>query len=192
MYKTGSGWVVYKDVPPSRGVLMAAGAPGRVWIRGYQIGVFEKGGRWRYFVNDRSSDVFAVIRGLYYEDGGVLWMGSHRLGRWRLPGQTTSVKEKMGQGQSYRLHPLESYPNPFNARTTIGFEIERSQPLSLRIHNTMGQRVTTLAQGVYPEGMFAVLWDGRDARGREVASGVYLCQLRLAGQAQAHSLTLVR
>ncbi len=190
MYKTGSGWVERKNGP--WGILMAAEAADRVWLIGYdQIGVFEKGGRWRYFLND-GSDVFYLIRGLYYEDGGVLWMGSRRLGRWRLPGQTTSVKEKMDQGQSYRLHPLESYPNPFNARTTIGFEIERSQPLSLRIHNTMGQRVTTLAEGVYPEGVFAVSWDGRDARGREVASGVYLCQLRLAGQVQAHSLTLVR
>ena len=190
MYKTGSGWVERKNGP--WGILMAAEAADRVWLFGYdQIGVFEKGGRWRYFLND-GSDVFYLIRGLYYEDGGVLWMGSRRLGRWRLPGQATSVKEKMGQGQSYRPHPLESYPNPFNARTTIGFEIERSQPLSLRIHNTTGQLVTTLAQGVYPEGVFAVTWDGRDARGREVASGVYLCQLRLAGQVQAHSLTLVR
>ncbi len=192
LYKTDSGWVEYTDGPWGTLRLIENEEANRIWIVGHrQLGVFAKGGRWRYFDND-GSDVFAVTRGLYYEDGGVLWMGSHRMGRWRLPGQTTSVKEKMGQGQSYRLHPLESYPNPFNARTTIGFEIERSQPLSLRIHNTTGQLVTTLAQGVYPEGMFAVTWDGRDARGREVASGVYLCQLRLAGQAQAHSLTLVR
>ena len=188
MYRTSSGWVEYD----AWGILRTAGTAGRVWCVGYrQIGVFEKGGRWRYFDND-GSDVFAIIRGLYYEDGGVLWMGSRRMGRWRLPGRSTSVKSELGEVQSYRSPLLESYPNPFNARTTIAFEVDHSQPLSLRIHNVAGQRVTTLAEGVYPEGMFAVAWDGRDDRGQDVASGVYLCRLRLAGQTLAHSVTLVR
>ena len=190
MYKTGSGWVERKKSP--RGILMTAEAPGRVWLIGFdRIGVFEKGGRWRYFDND-GSDIFYFIRGLYYDDDGMLWMGSRRMGRWRLPGRSTSIRQEMGSGPSYRFGRLDSYPNPFNGRTTIAFEVDRSQPLSLRIHNTLGQRVTTLAEGVYPEGMFAVAWDGRDDRGQEVASGVYLCRLRLAGQTLAHSLTLVR
>ena len=50
MYRSPSGWVEYKN-PPGR--LMTAEAPGRVWLIGFdQIGVFEKGGRWRYFDND--------------------------------------------------------------------------------------------------------------------------------------------
>ncbi len=64
--------------------------------------------------------------------------------------------------------------------------------MSLRVHSLTGQRVTTLAEGVYPEGVFAVSWDGRDDQGREVASGVYLCRLRLAERALSHPLTLVR
>ena len=108
-------------------------------------------------------------------------MGSQRMGRWRLPGRSTSVEEKMGAGQSYRSRLLDSYPNPFNGRATIGFEIDRSQPVALHIHNMMGQQVRTLAEGVYPPGVFAVTWDGRDEGGHAVASGVYLCRLRLAG-----------
>ena len=190
MYKTGSGWVERKKSP--RGILMTAEAPGRVWLIGFdRIGVFEKGGRWRYFDND-GSDIFYFIRGLYYDDDGVLWMGSRRMGRWRLPGRSTSIRQEMGSGPSYRFGRLDSYPNPFNGRTTIAFEVDRSQPLSLRIHNTLGQRVTTLAEGVYPEGMFAVAWDGRDDRGQDVASGVYLCRLRTPLFSQTRKMILLR
>ena len=44
----------------------------------------------------------------------------------------------MGPRQSYRSRLLDSYPNPFNAHTTIGFEIDRSQPVALHIHNNDG------------------------------------------------------
>ncbi len=64
--------------------------------------------------------------------------------------------------------------------------------MSLRVHNLTGQRVTTLAEGVYPEGVFAVSWDGRDDGGREVASGVYLARLRLARKTLVGKLALSR
>ena len=189
IYKTSSGWVDYNI----SGILMTAGAADQVWLERYgQIGVFEKGGKWRYFVNDGSSDVFAIIRGMYYDGAGVLWMGSRRMGRWRLPRRSTSIEQEMGSGPSYRFGRLDSYPNPFNGRTTIAFEVDRSQPLSLRIHNVAGQRVTTLAEGVYPEGMFAVAWDGRDDLGQEVASGLYLCRLRTPLFSQTRKMILLR
>ena len=74
----------------------------------------------------------------------------------------------------------------------IGFELDRRQPVSLRVHNLTGQRVATLTERVYPKGTFAVSWDGRDDRGREVASGVYLARLRLDERALSHLLTLVK
>ena len=129
---------------------------------------------------------------LYY-DGEVLWIAS--TAAWRAGvylQQSTSVEDDSGSESSGQSRLFDSYPNPFNASTTIGFELDRRQPVSLRIHNLTGQRVTTLAEGVYPKGAFAVSWDGRDDRGREVASGVYLCRLRLEEQTLSHSLTLVR
>ena len=121
----------------------------------------------------------------------VNWPLHAQESRWRLR-RPTSVDHEPGLESSGQSRLLDSYPNPFNAGTTIGFELDRRQAVSLSIHNTTGQRVTTLAEGVYPEGEFAVCWDGRDDHGREVASGVYMCRLRLAKQALAHPLTLVR
>ena len=196
LHKTGSGWVEYRHSALGTTPIVAERA-GRIWMNGYDasagyrwIGVFESGKLHRTSRNS-NPDVLGRARGLYY-DGEVLWIIKRRLARWRLPGRSTSIQRAPTHGQSHRSRLLDSYPNPFNADTTIGFELDRRQPVSLRIHNTTGQRVTTLAEGVYPEGVFAVSWDGRDDQGREVASGVYLCRLRLGRHAMSHSLTLVR
>ena len=201
-HKTASGWMSYEYEELRGGGLrmgrsMAAERAGRIWIQGDGgwIGVFESGQFYRTRTGS-NPDVFgsplhAAPQKLYY-DGEVLWTAGRRLGRWRLPQGPTSVEDEPGPGSSGQSRLFDSYPNPFNARTTIGFELDRRQPVSLRVHNLTGQRVATLAEGVYPEGAFAVSWDGRDDRGREVASGVYLARLRLAEKSLAQFITLLR
>ena len=202
VHNTASGWTKYGYTSfygwgmPS----MAAERAGRIWIDGYTggwIGVFESGQLHRT-PSGSNPDAFVGqvyhARKLHY-DGEVLWIANQRLARWRLPGRPTSVDESLGDapvvtpGQS---HLFDSYPNPFNASTTIGFELDRRQPVSLRVHNLTGQRVATLAEGVYPEGVFAVSWNGRDDQGREVAGGVYLYRLILPDQVLVRKMTLLR
>ena len=198
-HKTASGWMSYEYVKAGgKGRRsMAAERAGRIWMEGGGwIGVFESGQLYRTSIGSNpdvfASPVYQAPQKLYY-DGEVLWTAGRRLGRWRLPQGPTSVEDEPGSsGAPGQSRLFESYPNPFNASTTIGFELDRRQPVSLRVHNLTGQRVTTLAEGVYPEGVFAVSWDGRDDRGREVASGVYLARLRLAERAFTHPLTLVK
>ncbi|MCY3735054.1 MAG: hypothetical protein OXG13_01555 [Gemmatimonadaceae bacterium] len=201
-HKTARGWMSYEYVLTGgggrrMGRSMAAERAGRIWIQGDGpwIGVFESGQFYRT-PSGSNPDVFASIvaqapKRLYY-DGEVLWIASTRLGRWRLPQRPTSVEDEPGPGSSGQSRLFDSYPNPFNARTTIGFELARRQPVSLAVHNLTGQQVATLAEGVYPGGVFAVSWDGRDDGGREVASGVYLARLQLDERALSHPLTLVK
>ena len=193
LQKTSSGWKEYKHRALG-GRNMVAERAGRIWMRGsHSISVFESGKLFRT-PRDSNPDVFDAVypqdRGGLYYDGEVLWIANRRLARWRLPVSGDSTDN--GPGESGQSRLLDSYPNPFNTRTTIGFELDRRQPVSLRVHNLTGQRVTTLAEGIYPEGIFAVSWNGRDDQGVEVASGVYLCRLGLAEQALFHPLTLMR
>ena len=199
-HKTASRWMSYEYIllrGRTMGRSMAAERAGRIWIQGDGpwIGVFESGQFYGTPIGSNgdvfASPVFQAPQKLYY-DGEVLWIASQRLARWRLPQQSTSVVDESGPESSGPSRLFDSYPNPFNASTTLGFELDRRQPVSLRVHNLTGQRVKTLAEGVHPEGFFAVSWDGRDDRGREVASGVYLVRLRLEEQTLSHSLTLVR
>ena len=70
-----------------------------------------------------------------------------------------------------------NYPNPFNPQTVICFTLPRSAFVSLEVYNILGQRVRSLTDGFRQAGTHSVSWDGKDAKDREVASGVYLYRL---------------
>jgi hypothetical protein len=75
----------------------------------------------------------------------------------------------------------EVRPNPFNPRTTVAFDLARTGPVVLAVHDPRGARVCTLVDRELPAGRHEAVWDGRDDNGRRVASGVYLARLTAAG-----------
>lgn len=74
-----------------------------------------------------------------------------------------------------RLH--QSYPNPFNPATTIPLELDRASNVRLAIYDVNGRHVRTLLDRELGAGPHAFYWDGKDARGESVASGVYFYRL---------------
>ena len=71
-----------------------------------------------------------------------------------------------------------NYPNPFNPRTVIPFDVAFETSVQLRVFNLLGQPVRTLMDGPLAPGSHRAAWDGRDDRGRPVSAGVYLYRLR--------------
>jgi len=69
-------------------------------------------------------------------------------------------------------------PNPLSRNTRVELEIARPGSVALEILSPAGERVRTLFSCAATPGRWAVEWDGRDERGRPVASGVYLCRVR--------------
>lgn len=77
---------------------------------------------------------------------------------------------------------LPNYPNPFNPETWIPYELATPADVKITIYDTTGSVVRTLVLGHQPEGHYtdhdrAAYWDGRNALGERVASGVYFYQL---------------
>ena len=70
----------------------------------------------------------------------------------------------------FSLHP--SYPNPFNAQTTISYSLPESGPVTLTIYNLLGQKVATLFDGIQTAGEHKVVWDAQ-----KQPSGVYFAKL---------------
>jgi len=87
---------------------------------------------------------------------------------------------------------LPAYPNPFNAGTTIAFEVARPTALTISLYDLRGRRVARLADGRFAAGPHTVPWLGGDAGGRRVAAGVYLVRLAGPGFASTGRVTLVR
>ncbi len=83
---------------------------------------------------------------------------------------TTSVEENEGRNLEYRL--FQNYPNPFNPTTTIQFDIPASGYYSLKVYNSLGQEVTSLADGNKSTGKYSVNFDASN-----LASGIYIYRL---------------
>ena len=94
--------------------------------------------------------------------------------------------------QSFELG--QNYPNPFNPGTRIRFSLPADGQASLAVYNVFGQKVRTLADGRHRAGRYVVDWDGTDAAGRAVASGVYHYRLEMPdrGLSEQRTMTLAR
>jgi hypothetical protein len=86
----------------------------------------------------------------------------------------------------------QNAPNPFNPTTMIRFTVAQSAPVNLAIYNLNGQLVREVVNGEMHAGSHEAIWDGRDAVGREVSSGVYVYRLRSGVQTAVNRMTLVR
>jgi subtilisin-like proprotein convertase family protein len=95
-------------------------------------------------------------------------------------------------GGPENLALLRSYPNPFNSSTTIRYVLPREAAVNLTLFNALGQEVRTLVSGPVAAGEHRAIWDGRDARGMDAASGMYLVRLEAAGRLATGKLLLLR
>ncbi|MCF7823263.1 MAG: PKD domain-containing protein [Candidatus Marinimicrobia bacterium] len=89
--------------------------------------------------------------------------------------------------QSHLL--LSSYPNPFNAMTTISFSLGSPTDIKLDILDMRGRRVRNLVHGCVEAGVYHIQWDTRDEQGKEVNSGLYI--VRLLGGTQISSMKML-
>ncbi len=86
----------------------------------------------------------------------------------------------------------QNFPNPFNPVTAIDFSIPKAGVVELAVFNILGERVTTLASGQFAAGDHQVIWNGCDASGTEVASGVYLYRLETDSHSAVRKMVLMR
>jgi rhodanese-related sulfurtransferase len=86
---------------------------------------------------------------------------------------------------------LACAPNPFNPRTTVRLDLPAAGPATVRVYDLAGRLVRTLASGHLAAGRQAFVWNGDDAAGRTVASGVYAVRVEAAGRAETRMVTLL-
>jgi hypothetical protein len=86
----------------------------------------------------------------------------------------------------------QNYPNPFNPVTEISFGLKEPANVSLRIYDAAGRLVRELAAGTHPAGMHHAIWNGRDASGAAVSSGIYFYKLDAGAFSQTRKIVLLR
>ncbi len=98
------------------------------------------------------------------------------------------VKSSLAPISTFTLYP--TYPNPFNAQTTVRFEIGEASRVQLDIFDVAGRRVRRLFAGSLQPGSYNYIWDGRDDRNEGVASGVYFLNFSAGNYFRAEKMVL--
>jgi hypothetical protein len=92
---------------------------------------------------------------------------------------------------------LANYPNPFNPETWIPYRLAKNAEVQITIYDINGSVVRQLDLGQKPAGNYAVRsraahWDGRNADGEKVASGIYFYQLRTGDYQHTRRMLIVK
>jgi len=86
----------------------------------------------------------------------------------------------------------QNQPNPFNPSTTITYTLSERAFTSIGIYDAAGALVARLDEGEHERGTHRMEWNGRDAAGRPVASGVYIYRLEGAVGVDARKMLLLK
>ena len=92
--------------------------------------------------------------------------------------------------EEYEL--VQNYPNPFNANTEIGFALPKDVHVRLAIYNLLGEKITTLVDEDRKVGRYKVRWDGTDAKGNPVSSGIYIYRLEAGSFKAQKRMSIVK
>ena len=87
---------------------------------------------------------------------------------------------------------LQNYPNPFNPSTTIAYELPNATAVRVRIFDPKGALIKELLHETQSAGRHELIWDGTDADGARVSSGVYLAAVDSGEATLAQRLILVK
>lgn len=97
------------------------------------------------------------------------------------------------QGNLPRVFALDrASPSPFTGVTTIRYAVPRLTPATLSIYSATGALIRTLQHGALKPGYYTTVWNGRDAGGGLVPSGIYLYRLEATGYSATGKVLLSR
>ncbi len=90
------------------------------------------------------------------------------------------------------LHLFEAHPNPFNSAARITFELPAEGNVLLQVFDALGRQVAVLEEGRRSAGHHVVTWNGLDAQGMTLPSGLYFCRLKSDGGVRVVKMMLLR
>ncbi|MGI9175045.1 MAG: ScyD/ScyE family protein [Rhodothermales bacterium] len=86
----------------------------------------------------------------------------------------------------------QNWPNPFNPTTRIAFKLAEHADVRLTVYDVVGREVATLVREPMEAGTYEVEWEGTDAAGRALPSGLYLYRITAGTFVETRTMTLLK
>lgn len=107
------------------------------------------------------------------------------------PHSSSGVAERIGEPATYHLD--QNFPNPFNPETRIQFSLPKAERVDLAVYDVHGRLVKELTDfQEFAAGTYTVAWDGKDADGKRVASGVYFTRMQAGTFSTTKKMSLIK
>jgi tetratricopeptide (TPR) repeat protein len=85
-----------------------------------------------------------------------------------------------------------AYPNPFNASTTIAYNVPNSGHVKIHVYDILGREVKTLVDDVIEQGQNTITWNGSNDLNMAVATGVYFYRVQLEDHVLTNKILMLR
>lgn len=107
---------------------------------------------------------------------------THGRSMWEISlDELTGVETTRGGDVPVSFELGQNYPNPFNPATIIPYRLTRESHVRLSVYDAVGREVKTLIDERVSAGRYTISWDGRNAKGDAVSSGVYFYTMNIEG-----------
>ncbi len=130
------------------------------------------------------------LESLYVKDPAVVFKDTVFIMYYVTRRPSTGIKEL--EQSPIKNFLFESSPNPFSNFTIITYQLQAVTKVSLKIYDAVGQKVRTLVDSPQSQGIYSVVWDGKDSSGKEVLTGIYFCQLNMGNFTRMKKLIRIR
>jgi len=153
------------------------------WIELAPLGRYELGVTFRPVGVEEYSGYVELLSNGWNAD--TVWIYLHGYGD-----EVTGIVEGSGIPEAYGLG--QNYPNPFNGVTRISYQLPEGGEVRLEIYDVLGQRVRVVLDGWQEAGYHGVEWDGRDAEGTQVSSGLYIYRFEAGPYRKVQKMMLLK
>jgi len=142
-------------------------------------------------LSDWGSSVVQTQAGCFLAAGHTASSGAGGFDGWlvKLCDATASVGNGL-RGEAWGV-PIGMAPNPFNAITTIKFQVPCAGPVVVAVYDVAGREVALLHEGRRPAGDATVSWDGSDKAGGKVRPGIYFVRVAVGEVSETQKLVFL-
>ncbi len=151
-------------------------------------GVFissDGGQNWQAFSDGLNMGYSWAVTLIAPSDTNRICLATDSRSVWSITRIPTSTENDDVSPREYSI--LSNYPNPFNSITVIKYSLLESEPVILSIYNLLGQKVTTLFDGIQQAGEHHITWDAS-----AFPSGVYFARLNTLKNSQNIKMVLLK
>ena len=104
-------------------------------------------------------------------------------------GPVTGIKDDIASKGDILLNV---YPNPFNPKTTVMYNIPSTGIVNIRVYDVRGILVQVLLNETNSSGQHAITWDTGESDGLPIASGIYFIRIETGGQVMTRKIVLLK